>query len=101
LIYYIGAYLDVTTQRTLIERVLKVARVTAIHSPSGVEIRSLHTPDGNEIFMVINHLAEDQNLIMPWSSYDHLSNQEVSSEIRLRPYGVAILSPTVAGGSIE
>ena len=101
LIYYVGAYFDKAAQRVLMEHLPKTARVTTIYAPARVEICTLQAVDGKEIYLVINHKPAEQELVMPWASYNHLSGHEIRADFKLPPYGVAILIPLTAIASLK
>jgi beta-galactosidase len=96
LVYYVGAYLDETAQQALMTKVLKIARITTISSPPGVEVSKRVRPDNVEIYFFINHKPVEQPIQFPWPVREHLSGFELPSEFKLEPYGVVIVTPISA-----
>jgi beta-galactosidase GanA len=92
LVYYVGAYLDPTSQQSLVDRVLKNAEIRWLATPPGVEVRTRVRADGDEVHFVINHSPVEQMVALPWPAYDHLSGSSVDGELKLGPYGVAVLT---------
>jgi len=91
LIYYVGAYLDEAAQKALLTKFLKTARVTMIGSSSEVEVYPWINSQYQELYFVINHAPVDTILRLPWPAKELLSGRQTPSEIRLPPYGVAIV----------
>ena len=92
LVYYVGAYLDPTSQQSLVDRLLKNAEIRWLSTPPGVEVRTRVRADGDEVHFVINHNSVEQMVALPWPAYDHLSGRAVDGELKLGPYGVAVLT---------
>ncbi len=92
MVYYVGAYLDDASQQVLMDHILATTGIRSIQTPNGVEIRTRVKTDGGEIYFVINHSHKEQILHLPWAGCEHLSQQEIKGEIRLPPFGVAILT---------
>jgi beta-galactosidase len=95
MVYYVGAYLDDASQQVLMDQILVTAGIRPIQAPGGVEIRTRVKTDGGEIYFVINHSHQEQILHLPWAGCEHLSQQEIEGEIKLPPFGVAILTKKV------
>ena len=95
LIYYVGAWLDETSQQILINRILKNANQPSVETPPEVEWRTRVRPDGKEIHFLINHARTSQSIHLPWKTYDHLSSQKLEVTFTLAPYSVVVLSPLV------
>jgi beta-galactosidase len=93
LVYYVGAYLEEAAQQALLNRVLKTAAVTTIATTPGIEICTRQPPGGDKIYIVINHTSTENTLHMPWPVYDHLTKVVFDVELKLAPYGVAVLTP--------
>jgi len=56
LVYFVGAYLDETSQKILLDRIAQTAGILPVmDTPGGVEARRRIDPRGGEIFIVINH----------------------------------------------
>jgi beta-galactosidase len=95
LVYFVGAYLDEVAQQALIDRILETAVVRPVmKSPPGVEVRRRMRPEGDPVWIVINHERAAKCLLLPWPAQDHLKGQRVSGELMLLPYGVSVLTPT-------
>jgi beta-galactosidase len=92
MVYYVGAYLDEASQQALMDQILITSGIRPIQAPDGVEIRTRVKTDGGEIYFVINHSHKEQILHLPWAGREHLSQQEIEGEIKLPPFGVAILT---------
>jgi beta-galactosidase len=91
-VYFIGAYLDDTSQRILLDRIIQRADILPVlDTPQGVEARKRIDPKGNEIFIIINHERVEHWVELPWPAHEHLSGQSLQSQLKLEPYGVAIL----------
>ena len=95
LVYYVGAWLDDTSQRILIDHVLKNASQRKLETPPGVEWRTRVRPNGEEIHFLINHLRTSQSIHLPWGTFDHLSSQKLEDTFTLAPYSVIVLSRLV------
>ncbi len=95
LVYFVGAYLDEIAQQALMDRILETAAVRPVmKSPPGVEVRRRMRPEGDPVWIVINHEREAKSVSLPWPAHDHLKGQRVSGELTLPPYGVSVLTPT-------
>jgi beta-galactosidase len=95
LVYYVGVCLDEAAQRALLARMLKIARVTTIVSPPGIEIYTRARAGSSELFyIVINHNAAECRITMPWESFDHLTGRRMAAEFHLPGYGVMVLAPS-------
>jgi beta-galactosidase len=91
MVYYIGAYLDETSQQALLDHILVTADLRPIKTPAGVELRTRLNGAGVEIYFIINHGRTEQTVQLPWPAHEHLSQQDVK-EIKLPPYGVVIVT---------
>jgi len=92
-VYYVGTYLDDDAQDAMIGRFAETARLRPpFETPAGVEVRRRKRPDGTEVYIVVNHEAAEQVVQLPWPVHEHLSDQPVEGELKLEPYGVAILT---------
>jgi beta-galactosidase len=95
LVYYVGVCLDETAQQAFLARVLKIARVTTIVSPPGIEIFPRASSGNGELFyIVINHNSTECSISMPWPSFEHLGRRSLSAEFYLPAYEVMVLSPS-------
>ncbi len=93
LVYFVGVYLDDAAQQMFIDHVVKIAGVRPVmETPAGVEARKRVNVEGEEVFIVINHERAEQLVRLPWPAREHLSEQSVEDELKLAPYGVAILT---------
>jgi beta-galactosidase len=92
MVYYIGAYLDETSQQALMDHILSIAGMQPIQTPTGVEVRTRLSQAGEEIYFFINHERLEQTVHLPWPAHDHLNQQEIEGALPLPPYGVAILT---------
>jgi len=93
LVYYVGTYMDDHSQKELITRMLKTARVTTIVSPPDIEIGIRVRPGGEGVYIIINHSPAERTIKMPWPSLENLSATQVSNEFKLAGYGIAVLTP--------
>lgn len=93
LVYFVGAYLDNTSQKILLDRIAQSAGVRPVmDTPAGVEARRRIDSKGKEIFIVINHERGEHLMKLPWPAQEHLSEQNLTDQLKLEPYGVAILT---------
>ena len=93
LVYFVGAYLDDAAQQALMDRIVQTAAVKpALTSPAGVEVRKRVKPDGQTIWIVVNHTRAEQVVALPWPAQDHLSGEAMPDSLPLPPYGVAVLT---------
>jgi beta-galactosidase len=92
IVYYIGAYLDEASQQVLMDHILTTAGIHGLIAPAGIEIRTRQSRTGEEIYFVINHVRTEQTFYLPWPAHEHLNQQEITGELKLPPYGVAILT---------
>jgi hypothetical protein len=61
-------------------------------TPSGVEARKRIGAGGKEILIVVNHERAEKLVRLPWPAREHLSSQPLIDEMRLTPFGVAVLT---------
>jgi beta-galactosidase len=92
LVYYVGAYLDETSQKALLARMLKTAAVTTVTAPPGIEISTRVRPGGEIVYIVINHTNAENTIHMPWPVLNHLTGEKTQSELNFAPYGVAVVT---------
>jgi beta-galactosidase len=92
MVYYVGTWLDQDSQQVLMDQILASAGLTSIPTPVGVELRTRQKTGGAELFFFINHTRSEQTVCLPWFGYDHLGRQDVQAELKLSPYGVAVLT---------
>lgn len=91
-VFYVGAWLDEASQQKLINHILEATGQETIPTPAGVELSTRLQPDGREIHFLINHTREAQSVRLPWTTHDHLGNQDLGKEFSLEPYQVAVLT---------
>src|SRR5215216_1480435 len=93
LVYFVGAYLDDASQKILLDRIAQSAGILPVmDTPSGVEARRRIGAKGKEIFIIINHERVEQLVKLPWPVQEHLSGRNLTNQLKLEPYGVAILT---------
>jgi beta-galactosidase len=92
LIYYVGAYLDEAAQRAMLTRFMRTAGITMIGTDLGLEVSTRLRPDNTVLHFLINHTPDKHTLWLPWPAHEHLSGIDTESEIKLGPYGVAIVT---------
>lgn len=94
-VYYVGAYLDDASQRALVDRIAAAAGIKPeLETPAGVEARRRVAHDGRVYVIIVNHQRTETSVRPPWPARDHLSGCVIDDELRLAPYGVAVLSST-------
>jgi len=94
-VYFVGAYLDEGSQQLLLHRIMHAAGVKPLlDTPAGVEARRRVKADGQEVFVLINHERDEKSLRLPWPAREHLQGLTDLDELKLPPYGVAVLTPT-------
>ena len=92
-VYVVGAWLDEAAQQALVDRIVAGAGVEAVlEAPAGVEARRRVGGEGREVLLLINHERTEQTVALPWPAHEHLSDTEVGGDLRLPPYGVAVLT---------
>ncbi len=91
--YYIGTYLDDGAQSKLLDHICNIGHVKPVmETPRGVEVCRRVKPDGQEVYILINHEVSPKKVTIPWEAHEHLSGGTGSGELTLAPYGVAILT---------
>jgi beta-galactosidase len=89
---YVGAYLDQDSQQRVLDSIVQAAGLQPLmETPGGVEARRRAGAQGQEVFILINHERTDKQIHLPWAAHDHLGGRDVD-ELRLEPYGVAVLT---------
>lgn len=91
-VWYVGVNLDTAAQTKLITRILNTAGIPQIESPPGVEIRTRRRPDGEEIYIVINHNRSGTRVRLPWNGYEHIGKRPVQGTFELPAYSTAVLT---------
>ena len=92
LVYYIGCWLDDTSQAAVINRLAHSALIFPPKTPAGVQVSVRKHRDGKEVFFVINHTPRPQRIIWPWYAREHLAGITVDGTYIMEPYGVAVLT---------
>jgi beta-galactosidase len=92
LVYYIGCWLDDTSQAAVINRLAHSALIFPPKTPAGVHVSVRKQKDGKEIFFVINHTPRPQRIIWPWYAREHLAGIIVDGTYMMEPYGIAVLT---------
>jgi beta-galactosidase len=93
LVYYAGVVLDEVAQQALMDHIVRMVAIRAVmETPAGVEARVRVSPDGTRIYILVNHERKEQLVPLPWPAHEHLGGQPVADELKLAPYGVAILT---------
>ena len=92
MVYTVGAYLDETAQLALIEHIARIAGQKPLKAPAGIEIRTRLGAEGQEIYFVINHTRSEQTVFLPWLAREHLADVDIQPELKLPPYGAAVLT---------
>lgn len=91
-VWYVGAYLDTAAQQKLTGYFLTAAGIPSIESPHGVEIRTRVRPDGEEIYIVINHNRSETKIRLPWAGHEHVRGDAVRGTLSLPACSVAVLT---------
>ena len=92
MVYYVGAYLDDAAQQVFIEHVARIGGLKPLKTPEGVEIRTRTSAAGEDIYFVINHNPAEQVVYLPWLAHEHLQGVDLQYELKLPPYGAAVLT---------
>ncbi|MEA3336930.1 MAG: beta-galactosidase [Chloroflexota bacterium] len=93
MVYYFAAYLDETSQAKFMGHIARTALVRSKwKAPAGIEVARRVRPDGQEIWIALNHELMNQRLPLPWPAYDHLRCSRFDGELALGPYAVALLT---------
>jgi beta-galactosidase len=93
-VHFVGAYLDEGAQQSLLDRIVAEAGVRPVmETPPGVEAGRRVRADGVEVFVVVNHQRAERFVRLPWQAREHLSKRLVEADLKLAPYGVAVLTP--------
>lgn len=93
LVYYVGVYLDEAARDLLMDRVVLMGAVRPVlPSPPGVEVAKRVTHDGKDVYILINHENTEKRVAFLWPALDHITGTAGSGELRLKPYGIAVLT---------
>jgi beta-galactosidase len=94
-IYYLGVYLDENAQAKYLEHVCAVNGIKSLMiTPRGVEVCQRITPEGQKVFILINHEVSPKKVAIPWEAHEYLSGFTGKGQLTMAPYGVAILTKT-------
>jgi beta-galactosidase len=94
LVYFVGSYLDDASQKILLDHMVQSAYILPVlDTPQGVAARIRIDSKGREIFILINHEPVEHLVKLPWPAQEYLSGQTLKDQLKLEPYGVAILTP--------
>ncbi len=91
-VYFVSAYLDESSQDTLMEHILASAGIAFIPTPTDVEIRQRTGRTGEAVFIMINHSGTERIVPLPWPVHEHLSGAQIQETIKLAPGGIALLT---------
>jgi len=92
-VYYFGGYVEETAQDKLIGMVCEsLGLESPLKTPRGVELCQRVTPDGEKIYILVNHQAKQQKFDIPWAVRDHISGYAGKGQVILPPYGVVVLT---------
>jgi beta-galactosidase len=91
LTYVVGANLDVAAQQAMVDHFVQNAGLQKIQTPPGIEVSVRVSPEGNQIYLVVNHERSPANVTLPVPTENPLTGQQVTGAFRLAPYGVAVL----------
>jgi beta-galactosidase len=93
---YIGAMIDPALLRSSLRASLADTGVHPLVSdlPQGVEVRERSGPARPPVWIVMNHAATEQQIVLPQTMQDLLSPEaKPVQNLNLSPHGVAILEP--------
>jgi beta-galactosidase len=92
-VYYVGVYLDEPAQTRMLEYICNINKIKPlITTPQGVEVCQRVTPQREEIYILINHQSVPKKVRIPWAALEHLSGFSGEGELKMEPYGVALLT---------
>jgi beta-galactosidase len=91
LAYVVGTYLDVAAQQAMVDHFLQNAGMQKIETPPGIEISIRVRPDGQHLYVIVNHERLPATVTLPFPALNPLTGQSVIGAFRLAPYGVAVL----------
>jgi beta-galactosidase len=91
LTYVVGANLDVAAQQAMVDHFLQNAGLQKIQTPPGVEVSVRVSPEGDQVYLVLNHERSPANVTLPVPTENPLTGQQVTGAFRLAPHGVAVL----------
>jgi len=92
-VYYVGTYLDENAQARMLTYITDLRKIKPLMStPKGVEVCQRVSPNGEKIYLVINHQASEKKVPIPWAAHEHLSGFSGKGQLTLAPYGIAVLT---------
>ena len=93
MVYYFGGYFDERPQAKLIGFICESLGLEApLDTPDGVELCQRVTPEGEKIYILINHQARQKKFPIPWTVRDHISGYAGKGQVVLPPYGTVVLT---------
>jgi beta-galactosidase len=94
-VYYVGVYLDEYAQSKLLAHICKIVGIKSLmETPRGVEVCQRITPEGEKVYILINHETSPKVVSIPWEAHEYLSGGTGKGDLKLSPYGVAVLTKT-------
>jgi beta-galactosidase len=103
-VYYVGCVLDDGALGKFVHHVLDInlIRPALKNLPTHVEVCTRIKPDGEKVYILINHSAENQLVPFPAGYFEHVTQGVYEGDVNMPPYSVAVLSKQVneAGTSI-
>jgi beta-galactosidase GanA len=75
----------------MVDHFLQNAGIQKVETPPGVEISVRVRPDGQQLYVVVNHERSPATVSLPFPVMNPLTGQPVDGGFRLAPYGVAVL----------
>lgn len=97
MVYYIGAYLDPSTQATFMNHISQVTGLAKVlDTPVGVTASRRTKADKSEVIIVVNHTREEQSVSLGSSTFENqLTGSIHAGAMKLPPYGVAVLTKSM------
>ena len=94
-VYYVGAWLDAALQSALMGWIIPEAQVEPVLAGMPEGVQALRRGDA---YIVLNGTGGEQAVALPWKARNHITGWPVEGELRLDPYGVAVLTRDDTGG---
>lgn len=94
MVYYLGAYLDQPAQYAFMQRIAQITGLTKVlETPPGVTASRRVREGKSDVLFVINHTRQEQTVSLGNDTYDnHLTGSRHAGNIKLPPFGVAVLT---------
>lgn len=93
MVYYVGAYLDESSQDMLVGRILQTSMIRPLMDlPDGVEICRRSASNGLQVGIIINHARQEQLVNLPFPIQDHINDEKLQGEIVLMPFDVIVFT---------